>query len=255
MCVLLYQNDSPKNPKGPDVLHQKRPDQWRRMDFCLKAQWREHPVVWCCLLPLSRNLEVLLTPDSTHVHENGWPDTCMTTGNQQKTWHDPTCRITKYTFQNDCTFTHVWLMCQTFRFLAVLLPGPCLALYCLEKPWILLLGLSCVFECALTKGRVPENYQGLPKQVCPLYANRYGTLRLLLVAPLHMRKTNTFATKRDTSGTHLVFVTFCVFFLPVFCLGSHDMIGIVPGSFWQVSVKICQTLPLRLQRNLYAARW
>ena len=23
----------------------KRPDQWRRMDFCLKAQWREHPVV------------------------------------------------------------------------------------------------------------------------------------------------------------------------------------------------------------------
>ena len=179
----------------------------------------------------------------------------MTTGNQQKTWHDPTCRITKCTLQNDCTFTHVWLMCQTFRFLAVLLPGPCLALYCLEKPWILLLGLSCVFECALTKGRVPENCQGLPKQVCPLYANRYGTLRLLLVAPLHMRKTNTFATKRDTSGTHFVFVTFCVFFLPIFCLGSHDMIGIVPGSFWQVSVKICQTLPLRLQRNLYAARW
>ena len=23
MCVLLYQNDSPKNHKGPDVLHQK----------------------------------------------------------------------------------------------------------------------------------------------------------------------------------------------------------------------------------------
>ena len=51
----------------------KRPDQWRRMDFCLKAQWREHPVVWCCLLPLSRNLEVLLTPGSTHVHDHRQP--------------------------------------------------------------------------------------------------------------------------------------------------------------------------------------